>query len=287
MTKTFFNTVLAFLLVGAGISLLLINLGILPVDMLEIWEYLYPLIFIVLGLNWLWNGFANYRRRKNLRPFGWFWGLTFLTLGSLLLLSKAGHINFTLRQVWQLWPLLLVYVGINILSGHLRQSRMAFGEVRFGGHNHRRPETGEDSRENNGGEGRSRDRDGRFRDRKGEGQNVLRSLKYDQNNWKVEPLDLWHGVADYRFDFSKAFIPEEDTPIKLSGWVGDIDIILPGDVAFSVIARSSVGDIDILGTTQEGVNPYVNYKTPDYDEAARKLSFDFDFKVLDLQIDRV
>lgn len=282
MSRTFFNTVLALLLVGAGVSLLLINLGILPLDMLEIWEYFYPLVFVALGLKWLLSGYANYRRRGNLRYFGWFWGLTFLTLGSLLLLNKAELFDFTLRQVWQLWPLLLIYLGINILSGRLTRVRLEIGDK---GENF--PEGDRQDKSSHTCRYSRFFRDGdRPRDRKEEG-NILHNLKYDQANWKVEPMDQWHGVGDYRFDFSKAFIPEEDTLIRLTGWVADIDILLPGDVAFSVVARSSVGDINVLGTQQEGITPHMNYKTADYDEAVKKLTFEFDFKVLDLQIDRV
>jgi lia operon protein LiaF len=307
MNKTFFNTALAFLLVAAGVSLLLVNLGILPLDMLEIWEYFYPLVFIALGSHWLLNGFAHYRRRRNLRPFGWFWGLTFLSLGLLLLLNKLEVIDFTLRQAWQLWPLLLIYLGINILGGRLRQARFDSRQDRGDFRNHHEdkgkfdnghrftrntggpfesgPQARESSRDYQEGQGEFRS--GHRFSRDTGRQNIVRTLKFDQPNWHVEPLDLWHGVGDYRFDFSKAFIPEGDTCIRLSGWVGDIDILLPGDVAFSVTARANAGDLDVLGSRQEGINPYIHYKSTDYDEATRKLTFDFDFKVLDLQLDRV
>lgn len=257
MSKTIFNTILAFILVAAGVFLLLINLGLLPLDMLEVWEYFYPLIFLLLGLKWTLDGFAYKRRRGNHRLFGWFWGLTFLTLGSLLLLNKLGQLNFTLGQVWQLWPLLLVYLGINILYSRTRPAHIHVG-----------------------------DKGRKFREDVKE-KGSFGSMKYDQPNWKVEPMDIQHGVGDYYFDFTRAFIPEEETLIRLSGWVGNIDIILPKDLAFSAVARSSVGDLDILGTKQEGINPNMNYKTIDYDEAERKLTFEFDYKVLDLKIDRV
>ncbi len=280
MSKIFFNTVMAFLLVGAGVFLLLINLGVLPLSMLEIWEYFYPLVFITLGIKWIMEGFAKHRRRGNNRPFGWFWGLTFLTAGVLLLLNKAEVMDFSLRMAWQLWPLLLIYLGINILSGRISKVRLEIGEDAH-------KNSWNDSRERDNADGTFRGTRHRSQDCRTGGQNIVKSIKYDQPNWTVEPLDLWQGVGDYHFDFSRAFIPEEDTLIKLSGWVGDIDILLPGDVAFSLVARCSVGDFDILGKTQEGISPYINYKSADYDDAKRKLTFEFDFKVLDLHIDRV
>jgi lia operon protein LiaF len=289
MSKVFFNTVLAFLLVGAGVFLLLINLGILPLDMLEVWEYFYPLAFMALGGKWIIDAFT-YRRRRGGDAHGWFWGLAFLTVGALLLLNKAGVIIFTLRMAWQLWPLLLVYLGISLLGGRTKKNSYMTNDGYRKEYVHRRDKRRNDRDPDPGGEApHDRSKSQRYSTR-GEcrgGGNFIRSLHFDEPNWTVEPMELWQGVGDYHFDFSRAFIPEKETLINLSGWVGDIDILLPGDVAFRVDAEASVGDISVLGRKQEGINPYVHYKSPDYDQVERKLAFEFDFKVIDLKIEWV
>lgn len=294
MSKMFFNTALAFLLVGAGVFLLLINLGILPLDMLEVWEYFYPLVFMALGGKWIIDGFSSRgrrRRRGHDRSHGWFWGLAFLTVGTLLLLNKLEIIVFNLRMTWQLWPLLLIYLGISIISGHSRKITWSMEDEYTDDYQTRgktescRREKTTDSGGPSHGSSRSEWQDSQNNCRGG--ANFIRSIKYDKPNWTVDPMDIWQGVGDYHFDFSRAYIPEKETLIKLSGWVGDIDIFLPGDVAFKVDAQANVGDMHVLGQKQDGLNPYVHYKSLDYDEAARKLAFEFDFKVLDLHIERV
>lgn len=296
MSKIFFNTVLALLLVSAGVFLLLINLGILPLSMLEIWEYFYPLVFMALGIKWIMDGFSS-RRRRGGSSHGWFWGLAFLTVGTLLFLSKLDIIFFSLHMVWQLWPLLLIYLGISIMSD--RNKRINFRIEHDGwedssfskrSHEKRKRNYNKNSEAASGsdpGDDRPKGEWHSTNGNPGGGSHFVRSLHYNKPNWTVEPMDVWQGVGDYHFDFSRAFIPERETLIKLSGWVGDIDIFLPGDVAFKVDAQANVGDMNVLRHKQDGINPYVHYKSPDYDEAERKLAFDFDFKVLDLHIERV
>lgn len=291
MSKIFFNTALAFLLVGAGVFLLLINLGILPLDMLEVWEYFYPLVFMALGGKWLIDGFSSRRSRRR-DSHGWFWGLAFLTVGVLLLLNKAEVIVFTLRMAWQLWPLLLIYLGISIIGSRPKKTSYKInGKCTEEYYSHRKSAKRSNGRDTDPDGQASHDRpQGEWRSTKSDcsgGAHFIRSLHYDEPNWTVDPMDIWQGVGDYHFDFSRAFIPEKETLIKLSGWVGDIDILLPGDVAFKVDAEANVGDINVLGHKQDGINPYVHYKSPDYDQAVRKLAFEFDFKVLDLKIEWV
>ncbi|HET7616824.1 MAG TPA: cell wall-active antibiotics response protein LiaF, partial [Bacillales bacterium] len=116
---------------------------------------------------------------------------------------------------------------------------------------------------------------------------MVSDVSYSEPNWSVEPIDRSTGVADYKFDFTKAFISETEIPIRLRGWVGDIKIIVPEDVEFSLRAKASVGDIKIGAVKEDGILKDFDFATSGYDEAERKLSFTFDFKVLDLRIDRV
>lgn len=45
-----------------------------------------------------------------------FWGLLFVVIGGLLLLDNFNVIEVDLGQVWRLWPLLIVFGGVSLLS---------------------------------------------------------------------------------------------------------------------------------------------------------------------------
>lgn len=238
----------AVLLVGLGILLLLVNTNIISLEINTAIVRYYPIIVIILGLWLLIEPMLSNRR------IHWFWGFFFLILGSLLMADRFNIVTFHLSMVWKLWPLLLIYIGIKALTK---------------------------------GSGRHRYKDKSKRMKDSSVFHVVSDITMDEPNWLVESMDYRNMVGDYDFDFSQAFIPDQDTHLNFTGWVGDIKFLIPEDVAFSIEGHASVGDITIGGYKQDGLGKAINYKTADYDTATRKLTFHLDYKVLDLRIDRV
>ncbi|WP_169891217.1 cell wall-active antibiotics response protein LiaF [Litchfieldia alkalitelluris] len=113
------------------------------------------------------------------------------------------------------------------------------------------------------------------------------SLNFDKEDWSVESMDVWTGIGDVRFDFSKAYIPDKDTKIKVGGLIGDVKMLIPEDVPFSVESYVKVGSIDILKNNADGHNRVVSYKTPNFDDATRRLSIEISLKIGSIQIDKV
>lgn len=44
-----------------------------------------------------------------------FWGIFFITIGSLVLLGNLTDLNFTWHSAWKFWPMVLVLIGVSIL----------------------------------------------------------------------------------------------------------------------------------------------------------------------------
>lgn len=239
---------LALCFVGFGVLLLLVNTGIISVEINRAIVVCYPFLFFLVGIWWLAAALFTRGRSGN-----GFWGLFLVIFGGLLIADRFGYIHFTFWMVWNLWPFLLIYAGFKMLFGG------AFG-IRVG-------------------KGKS--------GKRSPGWRMVSDATYSDPNWLVEPMDRSVGVADFKFDFTKSFIPDKETKIKLSGWVGDIKIKIPEDIEFSIEARASVGDLVVGDVKEDGLLKDFQYKTNGYNEAVRKLAFDFDFKVLDLRIDRI
>ncbi|WP_347549011.1 cell wall-active antibiotics response protein [Pseudalkalibacillus hwajinpoensis] len=224
--------------VALGIFLLLINIGIISMEMTEAIVFLYPILLVLLGGKYLVEALLPSVRRKK-----WFTGILLLTLGLLLVLDRFSILSFSLWSFWKLWPLIFVLFGVKLLS--------------------------------------------KFR--KNQGFSLVRSNSYKKPNWKVESVNDWSFVCDYDFDFSTTLIPEEETIIKLSGFVGDINIILPDDLPFKVEGSGHVVSAKIDKHNQDyvGRGHSLSYQTDDFDDSLQRLVFYLDFSVLDLRVDRI
>ncbi|WP_164908491.1 cell wall-active antibiotics response protein LiaF [Halobacillus litoralis] len=252
MRKKVFHIILAVLLVVVGVVLLLSNLNIISLEMKLSWVNIYPVIFIILGLK-IWMDTI-------LKQGGsWIFG-SFLTIfGGLLFLDRLDVFGFSFSQVWQLWPLLFIYIGFSIFLG--RSNKKYIFEYDSGTSHSR---------------GRNKSK-----------RMIVGDHSFNQDNWKVEPMNLWNGVGDYKFDFTRAFIPDEDTPIAVRGWVGDVKVIIPKHVPFRVEAVIKVGDIKVVGHNAEGVNRTLQYETDDYALATRRLTFQIDLGIGDIKVVQV
>ncbi|MCF6138402.1 cell wall-active antibiotics response protein LiaF [Pseudalkalibacillus berkeleyi] len=236
--------VVALFFIFGGAVLLLVNLGLISMEIDEAFNFLFPFVLFLLGIKWLFEAIFSKSRHGN-----WFFGLAFSVIGGLLIADRLGFITFTIGHILNLWPLFLVYIGVKILWG--RGPKVTISR----------------NKHNKSG--------------------LVSDVSMKEDNWQVQDLDEWNGVSDYDFDYTRAFIPDKETTIKLSGWVGDIKILIPEDVEFTVTTSSKIGDIKIGNYKKEGLVKNANYTSDRYDEATRKLNFQFDFKILDLKIDRV
>lgn len=232
----------AILLVSFGTLLLLVNTGIISVEIKEILVFSYPILFIGIGLKGIVDAFRRDRKRRK----GLFLPIFLLLVGTLLMLSRFGVLHFTLGMIWRLWPLLLIYFGMEMLVA----SKRSKGKGRIGNF-------------------------------------PIGDVKYNEPNWAVEPLDLINGIGDYYLDFSRAFIPDKEIPIRISGWIGDVKIIVPADLEFSMDIHAGIGDIRVLGKTQDGIAQNFSFKTAGFNEATRRITFDIELKIGDIRLDSV
>ncbi len=269
-----FRVVLALLVLAAGMAMLAVNLGFLDGDLGTIWRLLYPSVFIAYGLKLTAESLATMAVGHGF-DLRWLWGLTLAVLGALLILGTLAYIDFTLGMVTRLWPILLVYIGLSLLfdrGATLRRSHIRVSTD--GGPGARDP-----GDETHGARAESGRHYGR--------RSFVEDANFSRANWSVEPTDLDAVVADYRFDFTRAFIPEGETPFILTGWVGDVTIVVPRDIEFSICARGLVGDMRVAEQTRDGFNLSLSYKTSGFEEATTRLVFEVDYRVLDLRLDRV
>ena len=258
MKNNFVRYFIAIALIGLGSMLVLDNIGVIESDLKEAWHYIYPAFFIVLGL----STFFRYFKRGG---EGWIFGSFLIIFGTLLILGRLEIIQYTFfPDLFKLWPLFIVYIGFSFIgrSNNKRKSRVHIYN------NDYQKQSGEKSYANWG----------RF---------SIGDHEYKTPNWKVEPMNLMNAAGDYYLDFTKAFIPEEEIPITIDSWAGDVQLLLPENLEFRVDASVKTGDINVLGQTAEGINRHIFFESPNYETATRKLDILLDLKAGSIRVDQV
>ncbi|WP_407271637.1 cell wall-active antibiotics response protein LiaF [Radiobacillus sp. PE A8.2] len=254
--RQFFRNIAAIVVILLGVTLVLANVGVVTWEINDAWLYIYPTFFVLLGLKLIWDAITG--------RWGLWAGLFLLIFGGLLLMDRFDILVFGFWDVYKLWPLLIVYVGFSIFSTSTnKKNRKKNPKFQF-----------------------IYDSDG-AKTYPNKQKFAIGDHKFNSPNWKVEPMDLWNAVGDYHIDFTKAFIPDKEIPIKIQGWAGDIRILMPENVDFRVEAHVKAGDIAVFGERVDGINREIFYETRDYETATRKLNIYLSLKAGDIRVDKV
>jgi lia operon protein LiaF len=267
----------ALCLLAAGVLLLLVNIGVISLEIKKLFVTVYPFVMFCYSLILLISALA---RKKEGKVFAGF----LLVFSGLLASDRLGLLQFSFWDVWKLWPLAIVYLGFSLLvkKEHIKvHVETEFPAKEYAG-------IEEPGEKEPGGEKIIRIKKG---PRHAPLANIrgfsIGDVSFKNANWSVEPMDLYNTVGDYFIDFSKAYIPEKETPISVKGWVGDVKMIVPEDVPILVHSHINIGDIRIFDMKSEDLNRKLYYKSPGYDDAARKLNITIQLKVGSIRIDHV
>lgn len=102
-------------------------------------------------------------------------------------------------------------------------------------------------------------------------QSLIGNLFLTGHRWELKDMNIWHGIGEVKIDLSRALIHNGETVIMISGWIGDIDIFVPYELDISFVASVNIGDIDIFGNKQGGLNRTVTLTTSNYQQADQRV----------------
>lgn len=239
--------------------LVLANLEVIDFNFSVAWHYIYPIFFVVIGF----TGLIRFWRR---RGGSWIFGSFFLIFGSLLIMDRLDWITFTFKDVINLWPLLIVYIGFSLIGRKRVTVAYSFDDDK----------------------NRNYDYDTTWYKRHFDNSMFsVGSQTFDEQNWVAEPMHLKHMAGDFYFNFSKAFIPEKKIPITIDSLAADVNMVVPENVDFRINARVKAGSIQVLDQSADGINRTLVYQTNNYEAAVRKLDFYINLKAGNIRIDRV
>lgn len=261
--QTINQVVFAIILLFIGGVLLLVNIGVISLEIKELFVVSYPFVLLAAAIIFIIKSISG---KESL-----FFPLFLTLLSTLLILDRIGILTFNFLEFWKLWPFLIIYFALKLLTNkntvqfHFNKSlpKDAF-------------KTTEIIEDINSCKTKRRARGFSIGD-----------VSFKQANWSVEPMELYNTIGDYFIDFSQAYIPEKETPFIVRGWIGDVKMIIPEDIPVSIQSFIKVGDIRIFDKRTDAINPSLTYQTPGYEEAVRKLKITVELKIGSVRIDKV
>jgi hypothetical protein len=200
-----------------GVLLLLNNLGIgIEIEIRQVLR-LWPVIFLILGINWLILSFGSTASEAGRKVF-FSWGqfltaLVFIAFGAVFLGRNLGLFKVDLSIIFNLlWPVILILVGFSLLRG----------------------------RSQSGGSG------GRLV--------VMGGTKVGgEQPWKLESGSYFALMGSIEIDLTAAEIETGETLLDLTAIMGGIEVRIPSDLAVIYDGSAILGGVTFKDQEDGGI----------------------------------
>jgi lia operon protein LiaF len=102
--------------------------------------------------------------------------------------------------------------------------------------------------------------------------------------FELSHLHIWHGVGNVVIDLSRAMIMQEEAFLIVDGWIGDVTIYVPVDMPVAISAEVRIGDLEVFGHRQGGLNRFVAIRSELYERATQKVKLNISLIVGDIDV---
>ncbi|WP_018753086.1 cell wall-active antibiotics response protein LiaF [Paenibacillus sanguinis] len=309
MKHGFFGRLLtSLLLIGAGVIFLLNLLGVVDLDLGELFRTYWPAILIYFGL----IQFVNSGSGRG----GFIGALVLVLVGGYLLARNMGYTVLSPREVIPfLIPVVLIAGGLHLLiKPRSREPRKPKAEVPpppnpFDAPPAYHPEmespldsifaemeqkeraqkkqttAGQKSGDSSHYYGHTAEDQGPVIQKSG----FIGDVRVGQDYFQLAPMNISHFIGDTVIDLTKAQIPYGETHLNVSSFIGDVKIFVPDDMDIGIIVESSafIGDLKLLNQKQGGFMSSLTVESPYYEEASKKVKLVVSVFVGDIKVNMV
>lgn len=262
------QTWIGLAVIVSGVLYLLVQMGVVTIN--RVWfsgGVLWPLAFVAFGV-------YTWPRRRTVSG-----GSLFFILLGLGLALKHAHLVPALNHIsaWSLATgLAVVLIGIHfIVPRRLKKWFDPVVVIRTSKPSQAETSTMESGRARN----KSHDDKARWR--------LIGDLSIGSSPWVLHDLQLWNGIGDVRVNLATAHIEDGTYAISVRGWIGQVRILVPEELAIRVVGDVSVGSLVVLSEKHEGTARSLDIEEPTFATAAKRCVIDIDLRVGDVEVKRV
>jgi lia operon protein LiaF len=179
-------------------------------------------------------------------------GVALILIGFLALLDSLEFISFW-SALGQLWPLILIALGVWLLFKRRYFSWEDKVEIR---------------------EGKKHSK-------------AFGDLKIDSSGMDPHGMDVEMGFGDLDVNLTRASFSDRESVVHLALGFGDIKVWIPSEVKTKISASCGAGDMDILGTTSDGIAKSSDYQDEGYESVQKRLRIYAKIGFGDIKVSRV
>lgn len=178
-------------------------------------------------------------------------GLILIVLGILFLLGNLFHDFRVWHFIGNLWPIILIVVGVMIIL-HRNRNRIHVGGVNASDQ-------------------------ARF----------IGDFVLDYSGKEVGEVNSSHFIGDLTVDLSGARLKSGDNVLNISLFIGDVMILVPADFPVKISSRAFIGDQKYDRMHEEGMFPKMDHADDSFESAERKLFINYSSFIGDFTLKRV
>lgn len=108
------------------------------------------------------------------------------------------------------------------------------------------------------------------------------TIRYDGKPIRSETLN--YSLGEYDIHLTGAEYPEGTANFKISHGVGDLRIWVPRELALKVRAGAGIGDVRVFEMKDDGFSPKIDFSSPGYATATRRLQLEANVGLGDVNI---
>ena len=103
-------------------------------------------------------------------------------------------------------------------------------------------------------------------------------------SWTVTDEDITLFIGDVKLDLTEAILPPGETRLTVSGFIGDVKLIVPEDVGVAVSSSAFISNVKMGADKEESILTPLHLKSADYKLRERQIRLEVNAFVSDVKV---
>jgi len=194
-----------------------------------------------------------------------FWGIIMILFGVIFLLDNLNMLDIG-DLLHNFWPLILVAIGVKIIMTRKSPNQEVWQQ----------PVTAPTTSLAPHAAGFSPDylSESRF----------IGDINLQITSTAFQGGNASNFIGDVNLDLSNITLAEGQRNLTISGFIGDVNLIAPKNVPYSINVSIAFGDLIMFGRKEDGIGVNRNFKSADFDTAITRLNIRISFFIGDIKV---